>query len=69
MKKISVLSVLLVLGVTGCSTLSTVKVAASHTVEKYCSSPETVRKIIRKEVGDVVHPNAITVVCSADISE
>jgi uncharacterized lipoprotein len=69
MKKISVLSVLLVLGVTGCSTLSSVKVASSHIVDKYCGAPEKIRKIIRTEVGSVVHPNAITVVCSADKSE
>lgn len=64
MKTISLFVVLFT--ITGCSTLSTVQIAAAHTVSKYCSAPEKIRKVLRKGVGKAVKPNAITVVCDVD---
>jgi len=46
--------------------MDTVKLAASHTVERYCSIPEGGRVALRKQVAKAVSPNSISVNCAGD---
>ncbi len=50
----------------GCSTLSTVGIAAQHTVSRYCAASPDARNVIRTAVSDSVTPNSISVTCAAD---
>jgi uncharacterized protein YceK len=50
----------------GCSTLSTVGIAAQHTVSRYCAASPDARNVIRTVVSDSITPNSISVTCAAD---
>jgi hypothetical protein len=50
----------------GCSTLSTVGIAAQHTVSRYCAASPDARNVIRTAVSDSITPNSISVTCADD---
>jgi len=50
----------------GCSKMDTVKLAAYHTVEQYCSISDMGRVALREQVSEAVAPNSIKVNCSGD---
>lgn len=60
------LVILSIILIQGCSKMDTVKLAASHTVERYCSIPEGGRVALRKQVAKAVSPNSISVNCAGD---
>jgi hypothetical protein len=51
---------------TGCSAGAVISKSASFAVSKYCSVPQAGRKAVRKVVSRAVHPNAIAITCSTD---
>jgi uncharacterized protein YceK len=69
MKKAIIALVCSLVFLSGCSTLSTVAVAASHTVDRYCSAPMVARGEIRSVVGKAIAPNSIKVICASDSEE
>lgn len=62
-KTIIITSVILM---SGCSSLSTVGIAAQHTVSRYCAASSDARNVIRTAVSDSITPNSISVTCAAD---
>ena len=50
----------------GCSTLSTVGIAAQHTVSRYGAASPDARNVIRTAVSDSITPNSISVTCADD---
>jgi uncharacterized protein YceK len=69
MKKAIIVLVCSLVFLSGCSTLSTVAMAAQHTVDRYCSAPAIARNEIRSAVGKAVAPNSIHVLCASDSVE
>jgi uncharacterized protein YceK len=65
MKNTIIIAVTAVL-MSGCSTLSTVGIAAQHTVSRYCEAGADARNVIRTTVSDSVTPNLISVTCATD---
>ncbi len=65
MKKTIIIAATVIL-MSGCSTLSTVGIAAQHTVSRYCAASPDARNVIRTAVSDSVTPNSISVTCAAD---
>jgi hypothetical protein len=62
MKKIILISTVFVL--IGCSKVDTIKMAASHAVERYCSIPDQARKTVREQLSKAIQPNYIEVGCA-----
>ena len=50
----------------GCSALSTVEIAAQHTVSRYCAASSETRSAIRLGVENAISPNSIAVTCASD---
>ena len=50
----------------GCSAVSVASKSASYAVSKYCEVPASGRKAVRKAVGRAVSPNSIEITCSND---
>jgi len=65
MKKTIILATIAIL-MSGCSALSTVQIAAQHTVSRYCAASSETRSAIRLGVENAISPNAIVVTCAAD---
>jgi hypothetical protein len=63
MKKLIILTTVIL---TGCSTMDTAKLAASHAVTKYCSIPAGARSLAREELDKAIEPNSIKVTCSEE---
>jgi hypothetical protein len=60
------LVILSIILIQGCSKMDTVKLAAYHTVERYCSISDMGRVALREQVSEAVAPNSIKVNCSGD---
>ena len=49
--------------ISGCSTIDTIKLTASHAVNKYCSVPEAGRSALRRGLNESLAPHSIKVTC------
>jgi hypothetical protein len=50
----------------GCSATTTIAKGADFAVSKYCKIPSAGRSAVRAAVGRAVHPNSITITCADD---
>jgi len=55
-----------IVGLSACSKMDTIRIAAGHAVEKYCSIPEGARGAARSQLDKAIAPNSIKVTCSGD---
>jgi uncharacterized protein YceK len=61
MKKIIIMCS--IMSISGCSAIDTIKLTASHAVNKYCSVPETGRNALRIDLNESLAPHSIKVTC------
>jgi hypothetical protein len=50
----------------GCSATTTIAKGADFAVSKYCKIPSAGRSAVRAAVGRAVHPNSIKITCADD---
>ena len=49
--------------ISGCSAIDTIKLTASHAVNKYCSVSEVGRNALRRGLNESLAPHSIKVTC------
>jgi hypothetical protein len=60
------LSVLILLTVTGCTMVQESELLLTKAVSDYCVAPEMGRELLQKRVQTVLYPNTIKIVCAND---
>ena len=63
---ITMVIMLFIPSLAGCSATTTISKGADFAVSKYCKIPSAGRSAVRAAVGRAVHPNSIKITCADD---